>query len=92
MAFGAFPQWRAIDDLMALPCCYCCSFAGSTFKIILSHIKFIDSHEPNFMITCGDCDQSFHKFNSFKSHNQRIKHNTRNLAERPENEDIDTDN
>ena len=29
------------------------------------------------MITCGDCGQTFQKFNSFKSHIQR-KHNSRN--------------
>ena len=71
---------------MAFRCCYCSSFAGNTFKRLLSHIKFIHSHEPNFTIACGDCGQSFQKFNSFKSHIQR-KHNANILADhRQENE------
>lgn len=79
---------------MAFPCGYCSSFAGSTFKKLLNHIKFIHSHEPNFLITCGDCGQSFNNFNSFKSHIQR-KHNEKELAVIPgvidENEDINID-
>ena len=74
---------------MAFRCCYCSSFAGNTFKKLLSHIKFIHSHEPNFTIACGDCGQSFQKFNSFKSHIQR-KHNTNIIAERQEN-DVDVE-
>ena len=62
---------------MAFPCVYCSSFAGSSFKKLLSHIKFVHSFEPNFMITCGDCGQSFRNFNSFKSHIQR-RHNKNN--------------
>lgn len=74
---------------MAFPCSYCSSFVGSSFKKLLSHIKFIHSYEPNFTIKCGDCGQSFQKFNSFKSHIQR-KHNADNLAERPDHdEEID---
>jgi len=53
------------------PCPYCSGFVGRSFKKLLSHIKFIHSHEPNFSITCGNCGQSFRKFNSFKSHIHR---------------------
>lgn len=71
---------------MTFPCCYFSSFARSSFKKCLSHIKFIYSHEPNFMITWGDCGQSFQKFNSFKLHIQR-QHNSKNLGARPENDE-----
>ena len=57
--------------VMVFPCCYCSSFDGNSFKKLLNHIKFIHSHEPNFLITCGDCAQSFKKFNSFRSHLNR---------------------
>ena len=40
------------------------------------------------MITCGDCGQTFQKFNSFKSHIQR-KHNSRNHHEVEEGGDLD---
>jgi len=79
---------------MAFRCCYCASFAGNTFKKLLSHIKFIHSHEPNFTIACGDCGQSFQKFNSFKSHIQR-KHNwnkNEDRAQIDEDVDIEEDN
>lgn len=56
------------------PCPYCANFLGRSFKKLLSHIKFIHSHEPNFSIKCGYCSQTFKKFNSFKSHIQRKKH------------------
>ena len=76
---------------MAFQCCYCSSFAGNTFKKLLSHVKFIHSHEPNFTIACGDCGQSFRKFNSFESHIQR-KHNANILADRQENDVAIEDN
>ena len=44
------------------------------FKKLLHHIKYLHSNEPNFMISCGHCNQSFRKFESFKSHLRR-KHN-----------------
>lgn len=49
----------------------CSDFTPRTFQKLLSHIKFIHSHEPNFSITCGDCGQTFRKFASFKTHIQR---------------------
>lgn len=52
-------------------CTFCAGFLGHSFKKLLRHIKFIHSHEPNFSITCGDCGQSFRKFNSFKTHIRR---------------------
>ena len=61
------------------PCCYCSSFDGSSFKKLLNHIKFIYSHEPDFLISCGDCGQSFNKFNSFRSHLNR-KHSARKVV------------
>lgn len=65
---------------MVFSCCYCSSFDGSSFKKLLNHIKFIHSHEPNFLITCGDCAQSFKKFNSFRSHLNR-KHSARKVVQ-----------
>ena len=59
--------------------CYCSSFDGRSFKKLLNHIKFIHSHEPNFLKTCGDCAQSFKKFNFFRSQLNR-KHSAREVV------------
>jgi len=69
--------------LLMYSCTFCSGFLGHSFKKLLSHIKFIHSHEPNFAITCGDCGQSFRKFNSFKTHIRRERAK-RALAEHPE--------
>ena len=55
--------------------CPYCKIGGGycSFKKLLSHIYLIHSHEPNFSITCGNCNQSFTNFNSFKTHIRREK-------------------
>ena len=47
---------------------FCSGFVVVTFKKLLSHIKFSNSHELNFLIKSTNCGRSFKKFNSFKSH------------------------
>ena len=71
-------------------CTFCSGFLGHSFKKLLSHIKFIHSHEPNFAITCGDCGQSFRKFNSLKTHIRRERAK-KALAEHPEEADSEVD-
>jgi len=71
-------------------CTFCSGFLGHSFKKLLSHIKFIHSHEPNFAITCGDCGQSFRKFASFKTHIRRERAK-KALAEHPEEADTEVD-
>jgi len=57
-------------------CPLCSGFLGHSFKKLLSHIKFIHSHEANFSITCGNCGRSFRKFASFKTHIRREQEKT----------------
>lgn len=64
-------------------CPICSGFLGHSFKKLLSHIKFIHSHQPNFSITCGECGRSFRKFSSFKTHIRR-EQSKKDLAERTE--------
>lgn len=71
-------------------CTFCSGFLEHSFKKLLSHIKFIHSHELNFAITCGDCGQSFRKFNSVKTHIRRERAK-KALAEHPEEADIEVD-
>ena len=61
------------STLKMFSCPYCTGLHFPSFKKLMSHIRFIYSEEPKFSITCGDCGQSFVKFNSFnfKSHEQR---------------------
>ena len=66
---------RAPEPLKMFHCPYCATFMGRTFNKLLHHIKFLHSHEPNFDNTCGDCDQSFRKFASFKSNIHRKHRN-----------------
>ena len=55
-------------------CPYCTECCTTSFKKLLHHIKFVHSCEPNFSISCGHCNQTFRKFESFKSHLRR-RHN-----------------
>lgn len=58
-------------------CPYCAECNAITFKKLLRHIRFVHSCEPNFSVSCGVCNQTFRKFESFKSHLRR-KHNGEN--------------
>ncbi len=55
-------------------CPYCAECNATSFKKLLHHIRFVHSCESNFSISCGHCNQTFRKFESFKSHIRR-KHN-----------------
>ena len=52
-------------------CPYCSECSAISFKKLLRRIKFVHSCEPNFSVVCGQCQQSFKKFESFKSHLRR---------------------
>ena len=64
-------------------CPYCTECSAISFKKLLRHIKFVHSCEPNFSVTCGQCQQSFKKFETFKSHLRRrhsdVNEDNRNL-------------
>ena len=73
-------------------CPYCAHFTVQSLKKLLTQIRFIHSHEPNFSITCGECEKLFTKFMSFKSHIRR-KHGDNHLltVEVPHNNELDND-
>ena len=73
-------------------CPYCAHFTVRSFKKLLTHIRFTHSHEPNFSITCGECEKRFTKFTSFKSHIRR-KHGDNHLltVEVPQNDELEND-
>lgn len=79
------------ESTLMYSCMFCSGFLGHSFKKLLSHIKFIHSHKPNFAITCSDCGQSFRKVNSFKTHIRRERAK-KALAEHPEEADTEVDN
>ena len=66
-------------------CPYCAECSVTNFKKLLHHIKFVHSCEPNFSISCGHCNQTFSKFESFKSHLRR-RHNYANGENNAEGE------
>ena len=73
-------------------CPYCAHFTVRSFKKLLTYIRFTHSHEPNFSITCGECEKRFTKFTSFKSHIRR-KHGDNHLltVEEPQNDELEND-
>ena len=71
-------------------CPYCGDYTGVKFNRHLQHIKFHHSNEPNFSISCGDCGQSFRKFESFKSHVRR-KHRNQHALTLSEELDVHRD-
>lgn len=73
-------------------CCpYCAHFTVQSFKKLLTHIRFTHSHEPNFSITCGECEKRFTKFTSFKSHIRRKHGNDLLTVEVQHNNDLEND-
>ena len=52
-------------------CPYCSECNATSFKKLLRNIKFVHSYEANFSISCGVCQQSFKKYESFQSHLRR---------------------
>ena len=75
---------------MAYFCPYCGDYTGVKFNRHLRHIKFHHSNEPNFSISCGECGQSFRKFESFKSHVRR-KHRNQHVLTLSEELDVHRD-
>lgn len=78
--------WLA-TKIMASSSGYCCplceGFVVPTYRLWLSHLRHIHSHDPNFHVTCGvnSCPRTFRVFSSLYSH---VYRSHRNMLERRE--------
>ena len=67
-------QYCSRVNNMASSSGYCCplceGFVVPTYRLWLSHLRHIHSHDPNFHVTCGinSCPRTFRVFSSLYSH------------------------
>lgn len=57
-------------------CPLCNSFAGQSFSAVVRHIGDIHRHDPGLNIQCGQCPQTYHNFQLFRSHVYRKHRDT----------------
>ena len=61
--------------MASLPCLYCSvEFSAPSEKVLLSHIRLVHSHDPNFRIQCSfsGCSRTFRNFRTYQNH--RLQH------------------
>ena len=68
----------------------CSHLPLKTFKKLVAHIKRTQSHDPNFLVTCGmpGCCKTYRLFSSFESHIYRNHSKLLEETEQVNDEDI----
>ena len=62
--------------MATFPCSFCSGeFSAPSEKLLLTHIRLVHSHDPDFCIQCSfsGCSRTFKNFRTYQNH--RLKHN-----------------